>query len=111
MDPEELACAGWMAAAVGEAARLGIADHLADGPRHVSELAAATDTSEPVLERVLRLLSALGVFTQTNDGRFANSPGSDRLRTDHPQSVRYFCQLASGEYDRSFAELGYTLAT
>jgi hypothetical protein len=100
-----------MAAAVSAAARLGIADLLADGPRSAAELAAATQTAEPVLERVLRLLAALGVFAHTQDSRFENSPDSERLRSDHPRSVRRFCQLAAGEYARSFDELGYTLET
>jgi hypothetical protein len=106
-----MACGGWMAAAVSAAARLGVADLLAEGPRSVEELAATTETSEPVLERVLRLLASLGVFAHTADGRYENSPDSERLRTDHPRSVRRFCQLAAGEYGRSFDELGYTLET
>jgi C-methyltransferase len=111
MDPMSMACGGWIAAAVANAARLGIADLLADGPRCTAELADVTDTSEPVLRRVLLVLAALGVFRQTPDGRFENTDDSQRLRTDHPRSVRHFCQLAAGEYGRSFTELGHTLRT
>jgi C-methyltransferase len=100
-----------MAAAVAAAARLGIADVLADGPKSAPELAAATQISEPVLGRVLRLLASLDVFRQDPDGRFENTPDSERLRTDHPGSVRNFCLLAAGEYDRSFDELTHTLDT
>jgi C-methyltransferase len=109
MDPANMACGGWMAAAVGAAARLGIADLLTEGPRSSADLAVASGTSEPVLHRVLRLLASLGVFRQTPDGRFENTADSERLRTDHPRSVRHFCQLAAGDYDRCFDELGHSL--
>src|SRR5580693_9457262 len=48
--------------AVYVAAKLGIADLLADGPVSTGELALATRTHEPSLYRVLRLLAALNVF-------------------------------------------------
>ena len=41
-------------------AKLGIADHLRDGPRRVNELAEATGTHAPSLKRVLRLLASAG---------------------------------------------------
>ncbi|HEX8355312.1 MAG TPA: hypothetical protein VF611_20570, partial [Pyrinomonadaceae bacterium] len=43
------------------AARLGVADLLAAGPRPVAELAAATGTHERSLYRVLRSLAGAGV--------------------------------------------------
>jgi hypothetical protein len=45
-------CAGaWVAAAVYAAAKIGLADHLADGGRSAVELAAATGTHAPTLHR------------------------------------------------------------
>ena len=45
-------------------AELGIADLLAHGPRSSQELATTTGTHEPSLYRVLRVLTALGVFEE-----------------------------------------------
>src|SRR4051812_46230536 len=50
--------------AIYVAAKLGIADLLQDGPRSSEELARATSMHEPSLYRVLRTLSAIGVFKE-----------------------------------------------
>ena len=52
------------------AARLGLADRLADGPRSVDELARSTETDAPSLFRLLRTLASVGVFAGRPDGRF-----------------------------------------
>ena len=48
--------------AIHVAANLGIADHLADGPRTSHDLAAATATHPDSLYRLLRALAAAGVL-------------------------------------------------
>jgi SAM-dependent methyltransferase len=77
----------WVSKAVYVAAKLGIADLLAEGPRPVDELARATETHERSLYRVLRALASLGVFAETETG-FELTPMSDHLRSDSPRSVR-----------------------
>lgn len=73
-------------AALFVAAKLGVADHLAAGPRAVEDLARATGAHEDALYRVLRLLASLGVFAQ--EGRsFALAPAGALLRRDDPQSM------------------------
>jgi Dimerisation domain len=54
------------------AAKLGLADILADGPQSVDALAAATDTNADALYRVLRALTPLAAL----------------LQQDHPYTVR-----------------------
>lgn len=107
----QLACGGWIAAAVAAAARLRVADLLADGPKGSAELAAATGAHEPVLRRVMRVLVSVGLFAEQADGRFTNTPESLPLQSDHPRSMRHFCMLAAGEYGQAFAELMHTLET
>jgi C-methyltransferase len=107
----QLACGGWVAAAVAAAARLRLADLMAAGPRSAADLASATGTREPVLRRVLRVLVAVGLFAEQADGRFANTADSTSLQSDHPRSMRNFCMLAAGEYGQAFAELMHTLET
>ncbi|HEX5875103.1 MAG TPA: methyltransferase [Pyrinomonadaceae bacterium] len=70
------------------AAKLGIADLLADGPKGVDELAQAADAHAPSLYRVLRALASLGVFTEQDDRVFALTPAAEALRSDRPNSLR-----------------------
>jgi hypothetical protein len=73
-------------------ADLGVADALGDAPQTATQLAAAVSADADALGRVLRLLSAHGVFTSTGGG-FAHSPASRLLRADHPQSMRAFVRM------------------
>lgn len=75
-------------AALGAVAQLGVADLLAGGPRTAAELAEATGTSAPFLQRVLRLLATRGLFGEDAEGRFHLKPRGEPLRTDGPHSVR-----------------------
>jgi hypothetical protein len=70
------------------AARLNIADLLAEGPRPVTELAASAGVNEEALYRVLRSLSSLGVFREESSRHFANTPASDAMLTGAAGSVR-----------------------
>lgn len=75
------------AAALRAAATMNVADHLADGPRTVTELAAATGTDVNGLRRVLRLLAARDVVHE-HDGRFALTDKGAALRSDSPVPAR-----------------------
>ena len=78
------------------AARLGIADLLKDGPRRSEELAQATGTHAPSLYRVLRLLTAVDLFTEGKTHTFALTPLGAYLQTGVPGSLRTMA-LAYGE--------------
>jgi hypothetical protein len=69
------------------AVQVGVADHLAAGPRTAQQLAAATGTNEDALYRVLRALSSVGVFDEVEPRRFALTPAADILRKDAPRSL------------------------
>lgn len=84
----ELAFGMKMTQALYVAAKLGIADLLSKGPRHVSQLAATTETSERSLYRVLRSLAAVGVFRETDPKVFELTPYAEALRSDVPNSFR-----------------------
>lgn len=74
-------------AALRAAAELGIADHLADGPRTVSELAAAAGADPRNLYRVLRLLATRDIVRQDDTGRFALTEAGVPLSSRAPYSV------------------------
>lgn len=73
-------------------ADLGVADVLDTAPRTAAELAASVGADPDALGRVLRLLSAHGVFESQGD-TFRHSPASRLLRTDHPQSLRALARM------------------
>lgn len=78
----------WTSAAIYVAAKLGIADLLKDGPRTTEYLSVATSTHEMSLYRVLRAVASAGVFMEQDGRTFANTPMSEALRSDNPNSVR-----------------------
>jgi len=84
----QIATGCFASAAVYVAAKLAIADLLADGPKTASELAAATGTDEHSLYRTLRAIASIGIFAESEGRTFANTAMSDSLRTDHPNSTR-----------------------
>lgn len=78
-------------------ADLGVADHLADGPRSPADLAARTGADADALRRALRALASRGVFTEDADGCFALTRLAEPLRTDHPLSLRDAYPLLAAE--------------
>ncbi len=74
--------------AISVVAKLRVADLLTDGPQTLDDLAKKTKTHAPSLYRVLRTLSAAGVFTEQVDGRFALTPMGEYLRTGVKGSLR-----------------------
>src|SRR5918998_3919766 len=74
--------------AVYVAAKLSVADLLADGPRTAAELADVTGAHAPSLYRVLRALASCGVFAERADGRFELTPAAESLRSDAPNTLR-----------------------
>src|SRR3954471_4269313 len=95
------------------AATLGIADLLDDAERSAAELASILRVNEDALYRVLRFLSGQGVFRETGGARtFVNSPLSQYMRSDVPNSVRPVLIFRGGGYYFSpFTEFLYSVET
>jgi SAM-dependent methyltransferase len=66
--------------AVYVAAKLEIADRVAEGPRSADELARKTRADADALYRLLRLLAGHGIFVEREDRSFENSDQSELLR-------------------------------
>lgn len=99
-------------AAVYTAAKLNIAGLLASGARHVSELAAETESDEDALYRVLRALVAVGVFTETAPRTFALTPAAEALRPGVPGSMRDIVLWIGNSFHlRVWAELPWSVKT
>jgi len=96
--------------AVYVAAKLGIADLLADGPRSAEFLSVATSTNESALYRLLRATSSVGVFTEVEPRTFINTPMSETLRADHPESTRELTiWLNEPDHWAVYAEMMYSV--
>lgn len=83
------------AQAIYVVAKLGIADLIAKGHTEITELAQMTQAHATTLHRVLRVLTAFGLFVEGPPGVFQNSPCSETLRQDRPESARAFVLLLS----------------
>jgi hypothetical protein len=102
----------WNSQMICVAAKLGIADLVADGPKSSAELAKITGTHAPTLYRLLRALASLGVFAEDDRGRFGLTPLAEPLRTGVPDSLRDWAVFAADvETWRSWEQLLYSVTT
>jgi hypothetical protein len=101
----------WVSQALHVAAKLGIADLLADGPVDCEDLALATNTHAPSLRRVLRALASVSVFTEVSPGSFALTPLAELLRTETPGSMRALAIMYAEEQYRAWGELHHSVRT
>ncbi|MBX6314896.1 MAG: methyltransferase, partial [Isosphaeraceae bacterium] len=95
----------WISQMIYVAARLGLADLLASGPRSAEDLAQATGTHAPSLYRLLRALASEGIFAETEGGRFEQTPLSECLRADVPGSRKAMALMMGEEHFRCWGEL------
>jgi hypothetical protein len=86
--------------AISVAARLGIPDLVARGPRNVQALARASGVRPDPLYRMLRALADAGVVAELPRRRFGRTPLSDLLRSGVPDSLRAVALLAGEPWRR-----------
>ena len=88
------------------AARLRVADLLADGPRPVADLASSTGTLPDALHRVLRLLVSVGIFSESAPRVFALNDAAQLLRSGTPGSLHGMALFLPDPFHyRIYAEL------
>lgn len=88
----ELIGGNWATQAIGVAARLGLADHVASGVTEVDSLARACGCNASALHRLLRGLASLGVVRLGGDGRCSLTPTGELLRRDTPLRLHAHAQ-------------------
>ena len=104
----------WVTQMIYTAARFNVADALAGGPQTAEALAERCGAHPRSLYRLLRALASLGIFAETEGGRFQLTPLSELLRSDVAGSLRGLA-LYSGDprqhrYD-SWGDLYETIRT
>lgn len=93
------------------AADLGVADHIAEDGCAVAEVALKTGADPDALGRILRLLSAHGIFSVDGDAVSHNS-ASSTLRSDHPQSARDLARMFGLPFFwETFGQLDHSVRT
>ena len=83
------------------AAKLGLADQLASGPKSAAELAGPMHVHAPSLHRLMRTLASLGVLTERTEQRFALTDLGEALKTGAPGSARSALMLSGSPWAQS----------
>ena len=104
--------ASWVSALVYVAAKVGIADHLANGPRSAAEAAGSLHMHPPTLHRFMRTLASLGILTEGQDQRFALTPLGEALKTGAPGAARStLMSFCAPTFWRTWEHLRFSLET
>ena len=86
-------------------AKLRLADYLKDGPKSVEDLAQETKTHPDSLYRLLRMLSSIGIFAETEKEdkeqqqvdqsirRFELTPMASLIQSEAKNSIRNFALI------------------
>jgi hypothetical protein len=107
----QMATAYWASRMLYVAAKLGIADHLADGPRSAAALSGATGTHAGALYRLLRALAGLGLLTESDGQQFALTPLGAALKSDAGPTRATVLTLGGDWAWKGFEHLLYSVET
>jgi hypothetical protein len=108
----QMGTASWVSAVVYAAAKLGIADRLAEAPRSAAELSGTMRMDAASLHRLLRTLAGLGILTERDGQRFALTSLGEALKTGAPGSARATLMAFCGPaFWRGWEEIVYSLET
>ncbi len=99
----------WITKPIYVISELGIADLMCDGPKSVEALAEETNTHAPTLFRILRALSSVGVFIETEDHVFGLTPLAQCLFSN---ALRPIARMFLSEWhDKVWNGLSHTVRT
>lgn len=87
------------------ATSLGVPDALEAGPKSIEALSAEVGAPIGTLGRLLDALIKLGLFTRTDDGRYAHNPASVCLCSGHENSLADLLLFCGRESYATFANL------
>ncbi len=87
----------WRSQVVGVAAKLGIADLLAEKSMSADWLAKETDAEPTALYRLLRAAASVGVLEETAGRTFGLTPLGQTLRSNVPGSMRHLAISVTSE--------------
>jgi hypothetical protein len=101
----------WVSQGIYVAAKLDIAHHLQSGAKTTHELAQLLEVDEEALYRVMGMLASHGVFEQREGKIFANTPISERIAHNHPETLRSLTVFYGEEIRNAFGSLLLSVKT
>jgi len=102
----------WISRLVWTAAKLGIADHLANGSKSAAQLAGLTGTNPRAFHRFMRTLASLGILKHDADQKFALTQLGEALKSDAPGSARSTILAMAGPWMwKAWEEFQYSVET
>jgi hypothetical protein len=108
----QMATAHWVSRFLYVAARMNLADQLAERSKTAEELAQSMGTAVSSLYRFMRTLASLGIFTEDSGHRFSLTRLGEALRTGTPGSVRASVLTLAGEiFTQALDHLLYSVQT
>ncbi|MGP4000698.1 methyltransferase [Streptomyces sp. 8N706] len=107
----ELSIAPWVSQAMYAITKLGVPDHLAEGPRPVDEVAPLVGADPETLHRLCRALSSAGVLTETAPRTYGLAEPGEELVSDRPGSLRDVVVMHGEETFSAFADILHTART
>src|SRR5262249_4795476 len=106
------AMAHWVSHVVYVAAKLNLADRLAQWPGTADALARPTGPHAASLNRLMRTLASLGILTEGATHRFALTPLGEALKTGAPGSARAtILTIANESWVHATGQLLYSVQT
>jgi hypothetical protein len=97
---------------ISAAAKLGIADLVAEAPRPIDDLAAGSGADAGSLYRLLRALAGLGVFQEVAPRTFGLTPLAGTLRSGVKGSMKELAEDVGGRTRLlAYSELAYSVRT
>jgi SAM-dependent methyltransferase len=100
-----IATAFWASQAVYVAAKLGLADALAEGPKGSDEIASQLGANQAALARLVRVLVDLGVLATADDGRIGLTEVGAPLQSNTPGSLRSMVLTMGEEHYQAWGRL------
>jgi len=108
----QMGTGSWVSGVVYAAAKSGLADQLAAGPKSASELASVLRMHAPSLHRLMRTLASLGILAEREGQRFALTRLGEALKSGAPGSARATLISFCGPwFSRGWSEILYSLET
>jgi len=93
-------------------AELGVADHLADGPKTAKELAGLVQSDADALHRALRAAAVVGIVRLDAAGKFHATRLTTPLRSHDPSATADWCRyIGSPSLQGAWSDLTQTLRT
>ncbi len=101
----EILYSSWIAQAVYSAARLDLADYVANGTGSIDELAKCVRVDPESLYRLMRALAGAGIFREESTMRFVMTPLAQPLRSGGEDSVKDLALFYGYEVHRSYGRI------